>query len=347
MQFESKMNAIAIFVGGSTRTSTIDGISIAGASSEETLYTPTLDLEYIINGIPLTKNEIPVTPTGLPTPAVITRALLRKIKIPYLVVDSGLYSKLKVPHVKIPSSIPGNNIETYDAMPKGTAKAIFEESKLMGEIISNKQDIILLGESIPGGTTTAASIIEALGFKAIDFISSASPNNPRDLKRKVIENALKRINKGDDVFTIIDKVGDPVHISLAGFTAGVLKNVTTVLLAGGTQMGSVISILHRLNILDERIKIATTKWIANDKGSNIFKLIEQIDKRIEIIVSDVDFSDAKHEGLRLYEKGYVKEGVGAGGVMILSKYFGIDIEDIKKEIYKEYERLTTIGKGNN
>ncbi|WP_292321070.1 nicotinate mononucleotide-dependent phosphoribosyltransferase CobT [Caldisphaera sp.] len=341
------MNAVAIFVGGSTKTSTINGVSIAGSSSEETLYTPTLDLEYIINGMPLTKNEIPVTPNGLPTPAVITRALLRRIKIPYFAVDSGLYIKLKVPHIKIPSAIPGNNIELYDAMQKGTAKSIFEESKIMGEIISNKQEIFLLGESIPGGTTTAASIIEGLGFKAVDFISSASPNNPRELKKKIIENALKRISKNDDVFTIIDKIGDPVHISLAGFAAGALKNKSTVLLAGGTQMGAVLSILYKLNILDERIKIATTKWIANDKESNIFKLIEQIDKRIEIIVSDVDFSDAKYDGLKFYEKGFVKEGVGAGGVMVLSRYFGLSVEEIKKEIYNEYERLISIGKSNH
>ncbi len=341
------MKVVAIYVGGSTKTSTIEGISIAGSNSEDTLYTPTLDLEYVINGIPITKKEIPVTPNGLPTPAVITRSILKKLNIPYFVVDSGLYYKLKVPHIRFPSSIPGENIYSSNALPLGTAKNIFYESKLLGEIISSNQDIVLIGESIPGGTTTAAAILEALGYDAIKYVSSASPNNPKDLKQKVISNALKRINPNDDIFSIIDKVGDPVHISMAGIVAGSLKNSSTILLAGGTQMGAVVSILSKLNYLENKIKIGTTSWIARDKDSNIFKLIEQIDKRIEIIVSDIDFSDAKYEGLRLYEEGYVKEGVGAGGTMILAKYLGFSVNEIKKSIYEEYERLRSLGQYKN
>ncbi|MEM2302276.1 MAG: TIGR00303 family protein, partial [Sulfolobales archaeon] len=38
-------NCVPIYVIASTRTSTIPGISIAGASPELTLYTPALDVE--------------------------------------------------------------------------------------------------------------------------------------------------------------------------------------------------------------------------------------------------------------------------------------------------------------
>ncbi|PMP61129.1 MAG: TIGR00303 family protein [Caldisphaera sp.] len=338
------MNAIGVYVGGSTETSTIEGISIAGSSNKDTLYTPTLDLEYLVNGLPITKKEIPVTPEGLPTPAVITRSVLENICIPFFVVDSGLFYKLKVPHILLPNAMPGSNIKGKNALKYGTAKSIFYESIKLGEIISRNHDVVLIGESIPGGTTTASAIMEGLGYEAIDLVSSTSPNNPKELKRIVVKDALKRIKKEiNDVFYIVDEVGDPVHIALAGIAFGSSKNSRIVLLSGGTQMGAVISILTKLGLFNNKIKVATTKWIINDKDSNIVSLLKQINN-VEIISSDLDFRDSKYDGLKLYEEGYVKEGVGAGGTLILAKMLGFDNGQIKKFIYNEYERLEKIGK---
>jgi len=345
IQWEQKLNAIAIYVGGTTLTSTIEGLSIAGSTSLETLFTPTLDLEYLINGMPLTKKQIPITPDGLPTPAVITRAIINRLGIPYFVIDSGLYYKARVPHIALPSSKPGNNIMERNALTYGTSENIFNESRKIGELLSRNQDVIIIGESIPGGTTTAAAIMEGLGFKAVEYVSSASPENPRELKRSIIRKALSRIKK-EDLFYIIDEVGDPVHISLAGLAVGSCTNAREVLLAGGTQMGAVISILSKLGQLDsEKIKIATTKWILEDKWSDIFSLVHQIDRNIKIISSNVDFMDSKYKGLKMYEKGFVKEGVGAGGTMILAERLGVPVHKIKSYIYNEYERLESLGNG--
>ncbi len=339
------MNVIAIYVGGTTLTSTIEGLSTAGSTSLETLFTPTLDLEYLINGIPLTKKQIPITPSGLPTPAVITRAVVNRLRIPYVIIDSGLYYKAKVPHIALPSSRPGSNIMERNALTYGTSENIFNESRKIGELLSRNQDVIIIGESIPGGTTTAAAIMEGLGFKAVEYVSSASPENPRELKRSIIRKALSRIKK-EDPFYIIDEVGDPVHISLAGLAVGSCANAREVILAGGTQMGAVVSILSKLGQLDTgKIRVATTKWILEDKGSDIFSLIHQIDRDVKIIGSNVDFMDSKHKGLKMYEKGFVKEGVGAGGTMVLAERLGVPVHKIKGYIYNEYERLERLDKG--
>jgi len=61
---------IIVFIA-STETSTILGLSVAGATPEATLYTPALDVEYLTLGRPLSANVVPVTPTGVPTPASI------------------------------------------------------------------------------------------------------------------------------------------------------------------------------------------------------------------------------------------------------------------------------------
>ncbi|GBF09171.1 hypothetical protein apy_08960 [Aeropyrum pernix] len=94
-------------VYGSTRTSTIPGISIAGPSPEATLYTPTLDIEYLVAGRSLTLDVVPVSPEGVPTPAVITRAVARAFNIPLLPVDAGSWTEARVPHAKLPSRVAG------------------------------------------------------------------------------------------------------------------------------------------------------------------------------------------------------------------------------------------------
>ena len=54
---------------------------------------------------------------------------------------------------------------------------------------------------------------------------------------------------------------------------------------------------------------------------------------------DLDFSNAPHEGLRYYERGYVKEGVGAGGTCIAAAVKGVAYQRLLHNIYEEYERL--------
>ncbi len=57
---------------GSTKTSTIPGIGIAGPSPEATLLTPSLDSEYFIKGRVVSFDVIPMTPDAIPAPAVVS-----------------------------------------------------------------------------------------------------------------------------------------------------------------------------------------------------------------------------------------------------------------------------------
>jgi len=187
-----RLRPIAVYVGGSTLTSLRPGVSIAGPSPEGTLYTPTLDLEYLALGMPSTLNIVPVSPEGLPTPAVLTRAVLQLVDVPYLTVDAGTYYGIKAPHVKLPSARPGNDIAEQDALPPGTAAALFSEGESLGAMVARGHDLILIGESIPGGTTVAAAVMTALGFEGVGLVSSASPDNPKVIKRQIVLRALSR-----------------------------------------------------------------------------------------------------------------------------------------------------------
>ncbi len=342
------LKAIALFVGGSTLTSTRPGLSIAGPTPEATLYTPTLDLEYLVLGSPVSLSTIPLSPEGLPTPAVLTRATLQLVRVPYLVVDAGTYYGLRVPHVRLPSSRYGADIAESNAMPEGTARALFEEGRALGRTIAVGHDRTLIGETIPGGTTVAAAVMSAMGFDGLSFVSSASPHNPKDLKRDVVMRALTRVAGVLDPFAIVDAVGDPVHIAMAGIAAGALDQGSNVILAGGTQMGAVLAIMGSLGVLDPaRVSIATTRWIANDSSSNIRAIANEVGRGVELLVADLDFSDSPYPGLAMYEKGFVKEGVGAGGVAALAHMLGFTYECVKRAIYEEYGRLLRLGKARS
>ena len=214
-----------IFIA-STMTSTIPGISVAGPTPEATLLTPALDVEYLVAGRPLSSNSIPVTPTGIPTPALLSRVALNLLGIPFLVVDAGSYVKPRVPHVRLPSATVGGDIRSGRALPKGRSRELFEESMTLGLMLARNTDVII-GESMPGGTTTAMAIMEALGYNARGRVSSAGPVNPHELKVRVVEEGFRNAGlklPAGDVFEVVDTLGDPLHISIAGFVVGALSN---------------------------------------------------------------------------------------------------------------------------
>jgi len=63
------------------------------------------------------------------------------------------------------------------------------------------------------------------------------------------------------------------------------------------------------------IALGTTKWIVNDRTSDVRSIVKQIGK-VPILAADLDLGPSKHEGLNVWEQGLVKEGVCAGGISV-------------------------------
>ncbi|MGC8597585.1 MAG: nicotinate mononucleotide-dependent phosphoribosyltransferase CobT [Thermocladium sp.] len=326
------------FFIGSTLTSTIPGISIAGPDPEGTLLTPTLDVEYLELGKPRTMPIIPVTPEGLPTPAIITRAMMRRIQLPHLIINAGAHAEPLVPHVSLPSRIVANPVNSGKALPLSNVRGLLEESKQLARNISGAADVHALGESIPGGTTTALAILEGLGYDAYGKVSSASPNNPHELKIKLVREGLSKCS-GTNIDEVLACIGDPVHIAMAGYLTGALESGRRVILAGGTQMTAVAAIAKALGAeFDGNVIIATTAWVAMDKSSDIASISRQIG--IPVVAANMSFGDAPYPGLRKFDEGYVKEGVGAGGSIVITHLLtGLGMRDLAKLVYDEYLHL--------
>jgi NaMN:DMB phosphoribosyltransferase len=182
----------------------------------------------------------------------------------------------------------------------------------------------MLAESIPGGTTTALMVLRALGIEGM--VSSGGPNNPIDLKEKIWRGTTERlgIKKGDlagDPLRAIEELGDPMQASVLGFIAG-LDRKTEIVLAGGTQMIAVAALISKLDPSRKPL-IATTKYVAQDKSSSFLELADILN--LEVNIAALGFSNSPHKGLQDYEKGYVKEGVGAGGAVLYAEKLGVTV----------------------
>src|SRR3712207_595410 len=165
-------NPVFVCVISYTATSEISGLTAAGANAELVKYTSPADAEFLYHGRCSCIDVIPATPDGKPTPALITRTALQLATIPLLVVDAGSKVKPSIPYVTFGVE-PGRNIMNENAMNISSVKRAFEHGELLGKQLAIMSDLIVVGESIPGGTTTALAMLRALGIDARFKVSSS------------------------------------------------------------------------------------------------------------------------------------------------------------------------------
>src|SRR5918997_2955762 len=269
-----------------TATSEISGLTVAGANAELVKYTSPADAEFLYRGRCSCINVVPATPDGKPTPALITRTALQLARIPLLVVDAGAKVKPSIPYISFGVE-PGRNIINENAMDISSVKRAFEHGELLGKQLAIMSDLIVVGESIPGGTTTALAVLRALGIDARFKVSSSMPENPHNLKNKVVDSAIERVITGiggiSSPFEAISTLGDPMMPSIAGIASGVLSASGKVMLAGGTQMSAVIAILKHLGRTLNGLYIGTTTYVTKDPSSDLSGLVRMASERVPIL----------------------------------------------------------------
>ncbi|SDR18533.1 nicotinate mononucleotide-dependent phosphoribosyltransferase CobT [Natronobacterium texcoconense] len=300
-----------ILPAGTTETALIDGISAAGAAPELMEHTPSADVEILEYGRPTAAPVTPVSPTGCPTPAAITRAVREVVGFDVTVVDAGLAQPTNAPTVDLGVE-PGNDIRGAEAVPD--AAAIYDRAHGYGSSLPD--DEVMIGETVPGGTTTALGVLTALGEPA--GVSSSLPDNPIERKHRVVDDALDASDLeggdcADEPLAAIRAVGDPVQPTVAGIAAGALESGSDVTLAGGTQMVAVAALLRHAGI-DAPLSIATTSFVADGQDD----LEEACDRlNCDLTVTDPGFDRRAHCAMERYCAGEAKEGVGMGGSLSL------------------------------
>jgi uncharacterized protein (TIGR00303 family) len=237
----------------------------------------------------------------------------------------------------------GKNIQHEAALELFETHQAFEYGKILGKQLSKSNDLVVLGESIPGGTTTALGVLTGFGIDANYKISSSMPNNPHDLKIRVVQEAIKNQKISDliDPFKIITLLGDPMIPAVAGIATGIIQSESRVMLAGGTQMAAVLAFMSSLKVSFDRICIGTTSYVTKDENSDLEFLVRTISPDIPILSVNPGLGKSTKNGLIMYDKGVVKEGVGSGGALIaliLKLNRSLDRDTFLRNIEEEYER---------
>lgn len=320
-----------LLILSNTATAYIPKISAAGKSPEFTDYTPAGDAEIVKTGNIISVPVLPITPPyNTPTPAIITRAALKLTGVPHMFVNAGLKVVPEISFVDLMAK-PGcdirENVAVYDA------EGIFERAQKLGRDIRDQTDHLVIGESIPGGTTTAMGVLNALGYDG--NVSSSSCSNPLDLKNKIVKEGMDAsgVEFGslrNDPLHAITYLGDPMMAAVAGIVSG--TDGIDVVLAGGTQMAAVFAVIKHLGIDTGNISIATTKYVVDDASANFGELVDELG--VPVYAADPGFGASHLPGLQRYEAGDVKEGVGAGGAMYLAQMHGVSQEELRHEVEK-------------
>ncbi len=331
-----KKDFLFSFVISYTETCEIPGITIAGADQNSLKYTPAADAEFLHYGFCKSIDKIPMTPDGKPSPALLTKVALETASIPHVIINAGSKIKPQLPYFQIDLD-SGKNISEFPALDNSLVLRAVDYGRIVGRTLASLTNCLLIGESIPGGTTTALAVMRGLGLDA--KVSSSMPNNPVELKNTVVEKALERFDS-DDPFVIVSNLGDP----MIPFVAGMLSSsseITNVLLAGGTQMAAVLAFAKKIGFNENNTAIGTTCYITNDQTTNFSKVVAEV-ADIPILSVNPKLDNSKFEGLRAYSEGFAKEGVGAGGSIIASILkTGINSQTLLESIEKEYQRIFT------
>lgn len=306
-----KGNADFLLAASVTRTCEIEGITQAGISGLIPL-TPTLDAEFITNGAIYSLPKLAATPSGVPTPAIITRAV-------HLLKPFSSLGILNLGLAKRPQNclVYEFDIKQSDSIATGAgidAKAVFEKGVAFGSSYELKGDYLILGESTPSGTTTAAASALALGYACEGDFASSFAAPPINIRTKTINSALALLNNDMSDFEKLGLVSDNMLIFCAGFLQSASQRFHTVL-AGGTQMASCLLMADKLSkgsLKHQNISLATTAWVAEDKNSNIAHLLTLLSFTPHALQTSFSFATSHIDVLKKYDQGEAKEGVGAG-----------------------------------
>jgi uncharacterized protein (TIGR00303 family) len=336
----SGKKAIFACILGFTETCLIPGISAAGLTPEDRKYTALADAEFLYQGTSK-KAEYPLPPlTAGASPVFLSRAILENLQIPIYIFNAGLPKKPTIPAIDLQGQW-AKCVSTGAAMELATVKHLLEMGLEWGRKLAQEAEngYLILGECVVGGTTTALAVLTGLGIEAAGKVNSSHPICNHEQKWQLVQNGLGKIGigeQGEKKFTfssdlispvsLVAAVGDPMQIVVAGMAITASRRCG-VLLAGGTQMLAVYALINSIaNALSldwapEAIVVGTTRWVAEDPTGETVELAEmigQLGNTPTLLATQLSFTKSRYPQLQVYEQGFVKEGVGAGGACIAS-----------------------------
>ena len=324
-----------------TETAAVPGISAAGATPASRLGTAAADAELLLRGPGSGRpHALPPLPAGV-SPALISHVVLRELGLleRLVVADLGCAVAPAVPHLRLPGQEgdgPARCLSSGQAMALERVEALLARGRAWGQALP-PGDPLVLAECVPGGTTTALAVLRGLGLAADGLVSGSLRRSAHALKAALVDQGLAAAAlEGESTVParVLAAVGDPMQPLAAGLLLAAAGRGVPVLLAGGSQMAAVLAVALALASPAQRARLAaatwlaTTAWVAEEPESDLERLLALIAARWQVEprlrVAGLRFHACRSAALRDYERGFVKEGVGAGGLAWIWQRLGRD-----------------------
>ncbi|MGA7953327.1 MAG: TIGR00303 family protein [Gloeobacterales cyanobacterium] len=302
-------------VVGFTETCLIPGISAAGATPEARRYTAIADAEVLLKGY---SARLPTAPEGFPSPVVLSKGVLNYFGLETVVLNGGLSEPSNLPMIAM-GEFPARCLSTGQALTHPLVQDLWTKGYTWGQKNAQAGQGMIIGECVAGGTTTALAVMLGLGIQALGRVNSSHRQCNHPQKESLVQQGLAYLPPNPAVWDVLAAVGDPMQPLAAGVAMGASLG-GPVILAGGTQMLAVAAVCQRLALEQqkswdaEHVIVGTTRWVADDLTGDTGGLAAQIGA-VPLVTTEYQLYDSAYAGLRAYEQGYVKEGVGAGGLM--------------------------------
>lgn len=342
-----------------TETAAVPGISAAGATPEARRGTAAADAELLLLGPEGERpHALPPLPAGV-SPALISHVVLRSLSLTPLVVDLGCPLAPTIPHLRLPAPAgegAARCLSTGAAMAPRRVEGLLAQGRRWGRRLARRsQAPLLLAECVPGGTSTAQAVLCGLGVAAEGLVSGSLRHPAHALKRDLVEQGLRaaRLSLGEaglaDPRAVVAALGDPMQPLAAGLLLEAALGGVPVVLAGGSQMAAVLALALALALPEQRpgliegTALATTRWVAQEASSDLVRLLQRLGRQWQVdplaFHCSLAFPPPCHPALVCYEEGYVKEGVGAGGLALLWEWSGRDSAELASRCSAACDRL--------
>ena len=340
---------------GFTETGLIPHISTAGATPAARCLTALADAEFLFNGPQAQPTyPLPDLDQGV-SPAMISWPIYTSQNFSFQLFNAGLKHPPTVPAVDLGGQA-ARCLSSGRALPLTLVERLFQQGLEWGETLAKQaaDGYLILAECVVGGTTTAQAILTGLGYSVAGQVNSSHPVCNHQQKHQLVEEGLTQAGRQDWLahpLALVAAVGDPMQIVVAGMMITASRSCG-VLLAGGTQMLAVyalarqISQIFQLPWYSDNMLVGTTRWVVEDPSGDTVALASQVGE-VPLVATQLSFATSRYPQLQIFEQGFVKEGVGAGGCAIAAHlYQGWQQNDILNAVEQtlaDYYRLRDLG----
>ncbi len=339
------LKADLLLVLGGTRTAEWPGISAAGSTPVARRLTALADAELLLRGPGVQRHwPLPELPAGV-SPALLSRVVVETLGLAPVVVALGLPRAPDFAHLRIESAFegPSSCLSGGCAMSAERVQRLWRQGQRFG---ARLRAPLVLAECVPGGTTTAQAVLTGLGMSVAELVSGSALQPPQALKSRLVREGLDRaglMGESAQPSAVLAAVGDPFQALAAGLLVGAATSRQPVLIGGGSQMVAVLALAlmalrkEQRQQLSEQVMIGTTAWLADEAGapqaaSMFSRLVDVASDHcgvaLQAMACGVRLGVSRHQQLRDYELGYVKEGVGAGALLLLAQLQGLSVAEL-------------------